>query len=334
MPTWTAADLPDLTGKTIVITGANSGLGYESALALAGAGAHVVLACRDQEKGRAAERQIRAAHPRAQHGAGGARSRQPGRHPARRRGAARRPSAHRRPAEQRRRHGAAVPQDRRRLRDAVRHQPPRPLRPHRPAARPPAGDAGRARRDGEQRRPPHRRASASTICSGSAATASGRRTARASSPTCSSPTSCSAGSRPPAPALLSVAAHPGYAATNLQAAGPRMAGLVAASSASCDLGNTLFAQSAAMGALPQLYAATAPDVRGGEYYGPDGLGELWGHPKRVDVERALARPRRGSAPVGAVGAPHRRDVRRPRPPRVTARRFSPGATSSGTSRPC
>jgi len=36
-----------------------------------------------------------------------------------------------------------------------------------------------------------------------------------------------------------------------------------------------------MGALPTLFAATAPDVRGGDYIGPDGLGEQWGHPKKV-----------------------------------------------------
>ena len=45
--------------------------------------------------------------------------------------------------------------------------------------------------------------------------------------------------------------------------------------------NSLFAQSAAQGALPTLYAATAPDVRGGDYIGPDGLGEQWGNPKKV-----------------------------------------------------
>ena len=48
-----------------------------------------------------------------------------------------------------------------------------------------------------------------------------------------------------------------------------------------ELANRLFAQSAAMGALPTLYAATAPDVRGGDYIGPDGLGEQWGYPKKV-----------------------------------------------------
>lgn len=66
MAGWSVADIPELKGKTIVITGANSGLGYEAALALAGRGAHVVLACRDQKKGADAEQQIKAAHPRSQ----------------------------------------------------------------------------------------------------------------------------------------------------------------------------------------------------------------------------------------------------------------------------
>ena len=84
---------------------------------------------------------------------------------------------------------------------------------------------------------------------------------------------------------ISVAAHPGYAATNLQQVGPtmegsRLGGLL------MSLGNRLFAQSDEMGALPQLYAATAPDVRGGEYFGPDGIGESRGHPKRVDSTKA------------------------------------------------
>ena len=45
--------------------------------------------------------------------------------------------------------------------------------------------------------------------------------------------------------------------------------------------NQLVAQSAAMGALPTLYAATAPDVRGGDYVGPDGVGEMRGYPTTV-----------------------------------------------------
>ena len=45
-----------------------------------------------------------------------------------------------------------------------------------------------------------------------------------------------------------------------------------------ELGNRLFAQSAASGALPMLYAATSPDVRGGEFFGPEGFQEMWGSP--------------------------------------------------------
>jgi NAD(P)-dependent dehydrogenase (short-subunit alcohol dehydrogenase family) len=80
--------------------------------------------------------------------------------------------------------------------------------------------------------------------------------------------------------LLAVACHPGYAATNLQAVGPKMSGSSMMESLT-ELGNRLLAQSAAMGALPTEYAAVAPDVKGGDYIGPDGMAELWGHPTRV-----------------------------------------------------
>ncbi|HYN88939.1 MAG TPA: oxidoreductase [Ardenticatenaceae bacterium] len=62
---WTERDIPDLTGRTAVVTGANGGLGLQTALALAGAGAHVVLAARDPEKTAAAEVRIRVSHPSA-----------------------------------------------------------------------------------------------------------------------------------------------------------------------------------------------------------------------------------------------------------------------------
>jgi NAD(P)-dependent dehydrogenase (short-subunit alcohol dehydrogenase family) len=51
---WTTNDIPDQTGRTAVITGANTGLGYETAAALAAKGAHVVLAVRNTDKGQAA----------------------------------------------------------------------------------------------------------------------------------------------------------------------------------------------------------------------------------------------------------------------------------------
>jgi NAD(P)-dependent dehydrogenase (short-subunit alcohol dehydrogenase family) len=75
--------------------------------------------------------------------------------------------------------------------------------------------------------------------------------------------------------LLSVAAHPGYASTNLQQAGPAMRGSrvgVLGMKAS----NLLFGQSDVNGAVPVLYGATGPALRGGEYLGPDGLFSMRG----------------------------------------------------------
>jgi NAD(P)-dependent dehydrogenase (short-subunit alcohol dehydrogenase family) len=62
---WTESDIPDLSGRTAVVTGANGGLGLQTALALAGAGAHVVLAARDPAKTAAAEKRIRERYPSA-----------------------------------------------------------------------------------------------------------------------------------------------------------------------------------------------------------------------------------------------------------------------------
>ena len=55
---WTTDDMPDLTGKIIIVTGGNSGLGYESVKAFAQKGAEVILACRSVEKGEAAKAEI------------------------------------------------------------------------------------------------------------------------------------------------------------------------------------------------------------------------------------------------------------------------------------
>ncbi len=78
---------------------------------------------------------------------------------------------------------------------------------------------------------------------------------------------------------ISVAAHPGYAATHLQLVGPQMEG----SKLSLHIMTAIngLAQSAAMGALPEIYAATSPDVRGGDFIGPDGLLEQRGFPVKV-----------------------------------------------------
>lgn len=62
---YTTDSIPDLTGRVAVVTGANGGLGLETAKAFAGAGAHVVMAARNQEKAADAAAQIRAATPDA-----------------------------------------------------------------------------------------------------------------------------------------------------------------------------------------------------------------------------------------------------------------------------
>ena len=58
MTNWTTTDIPDQTGRTAVVTGANTGLGYETAKALAEKGAHVVLAVRNTDKGNDAAARI------------------------------------------------------------------------------------------------------------------------------------------------------------------------------------------------------------------------------------------------------------------------------------
>ena len=63
MSTWTFDDIPDQHGRTAIVTGANAGIGYETALALAKKGAHVVLACRSEQRGAEALQNIEAAQP-------------------------------------------------------------------------------------------------------------------------------------------------------------------------------------------------------------------------------------------------------------------------------
>lgn len=63
---WTAADIPDQSGRIAIVTGANSGLGYDTAALLAGKGAHVVMAVRNLDKGNEALQRIQGTHPNAQ----------------------------------------------------------------------------------------------------------------------------------------------------------------------------------------------------------------------------------------------------------------------------
>lgn len=73
---------------------------------------------------------------------------------------------------------------------------------------------------------------------------------------------------------VSAAAHPGYTATNLQN-----------TVTTFKIANPVAGQSAPRGALPTLYAAVAPDVKSGDYYGPGGLMELRGRPKPAKIAR-------------------------------------------------
>jgi hypothetical protein len=89
-------------------------------------------------------------------------------------------------------------------------------------------------------------------------------------------------------ALISVAAHPGLSDTNLVVNGPasRTSAMASVINTATSFTTKLMAQSATMGALPQLYAATAPGVPSGSYIGPDGLGEQKGYPKVVKPTKA------------------------------------------------
>jgi NAD(P)-dependent dehydrogenase (short-subunit alcohol dehydrogenase family) len=81
--------------------------------------------------------------------------------------------------------------------------------------------------------------------------------------------------------LKAAAAHPGYAATNLQSNyGNAVVDLF------MKIGNRVIAQSDEAGAWPQLYAATMPDVQGGEYFGPSGMFGLRGAPDRDTPTKA------------------------------------------------
>jgi NAD(P)-dependent dehydrogenase (short-subunit alcohol dehydrogenase family) len=86
----------------------------------------------------------------------------------------------------------------------------------------------------------------------------------------------------------SLACRPGYSATNLQLVAPTEDGSALGLSF-YRTANQLFAQSAEQGAWPIVYAATSPEVRGGDFVGPTGLRELWGAPGRFSSASRAAR---------------------------------------------
>lgn len=100
--------------------------------------------------------------------------------------------------------------------------------------------------------------------------------------------------------VKSVVCHPGYADTNLQRRGPEMAGsrlrLLAMKAA-----NAVVGQSAEQGALPLLYAATAESIDGGEYVGPGGLLSMRGAPE-VQTSAPQARDEAAAERLWSVSA--------------------------------
>ena len=284
---WTAEHIPDLSGRVFVVTGATSGLGRVTAQALAGRGGRVVLAVRDEEKGRRVVAETTARQPGA--------------------------------ALEVRRLDLADLDSVRRFADALHADhpqvdvlvnnagvmaPPRSLSAQGHELQFAANHLGhfaltgllldlltagtdprvvtvtsanhRLGRlhfddiDGERRYAPMRFYNQSKFANAVFGCEFQRRLTAAGSP------------------VRSLLAHPGYAATNLQTSGP--VGLVKVL-----FGRVLtpFAQPAERGALPQLYAATVRDVEGGAFLGPDGPAELRGGPTRVRLSRAATDPETG-----------------------------------------
>ncbi|GAA3230396.1 oxidoreductase [Actinocorallia longicatena] len=271
MTKWKSSDIPDQTGRTFVVTGANSGLGLETTRALAAHGAHVIMAVRDQAKGRAALERL------------------DGNLELRQLDLADLDSVHA--------FAETVTKVDVLVNNAGVMMPPRTLTQQGfelqlgtnhlahfaltglllgklakgDAPRVVTVSSGLASRgkidfddlNGAKSYSPTTYYAQSKLANQLFTLELARRLATAGLP------------------VTALMAHPGYAATNLQSTGPRgLMNLLMKPS------NLLLAQSAAMGALPQLYAATAPGVKPGEYYGPDGLGDMRGHPKLVRPVKA------------------------------------------------
>ncbi len=275
MPDWAFAAIPDLTGKRAIVTGATSGIGLETAAGLAGAGAEVVLTGRDAGKGSRALAEIRRRHPDAQLAFA----------------LADQASLQSLAAFAAGVVEAGAPLDllvnnagvmalapRRVTADGFETQfgtnhlghfaltaqlVPALLRAAAPRVVTVASLAHRRGRldfddlQGERHYDPFGAYSQAKLANLVFALALARHCA-------------AAGSR-----IASIAAHPGFARTSLFTGSlrARLALLVA----------PFFGQSAAAGALPSLYAATAPEARNGGYYGPDGIGETKGNPAPAKI---------------------------------------------------
>ena len=273
MSDWSAAAIGDLTGMTAVVTGANSGIGLETARELARHGAHVVLACRSEERGAAAIDDIRKGDVRA-------------RVELRRLDLADLSSVERFASELAAGHdrldilcnngGVMVPplgwtKDGFETQLGTNHLGhfaltgrllPRLLAAPRARVVNVASTAHRAGRidfdnlDGRKRYGAIAFYGRSKLANLLFTRELQRRFEAAGA------------------SAMAVAAHPGWAATNLQVHAPL-----------ARLFNPLLAQRPPDGALPTLYAATADEVQGGGYYGPSRMFEMWGPPKPAGRSR-------------------------------------------------
>jgi NAD(P)-dependent dehydrogenase (short-subunit alcohol dehydrogenase family) len=277
---WTTEQIPDQSGRTAVVTGANSGLGLVSARELARRGARVVLACRNTEKGRAAVQAISQAAPGAQVelaalDLGSLASVQAFAESFR--------ATH---------EGLDLL-----LNNAGVMAPPRQVTADGFELQLGTNLLGHFALTGRLLGALEGRADARVVTLSSIAHKTGRidfddlQSERRYSRWRAYGQSKLADLmfaleldrrlRAAGSSVKSLAAHPGYAATNLQSAAvPTPDRLVMA------VTNALLAQSAERGALPSLYAATKPGLEGGTYVGPDGVGELRGHPRVVSPTRA------------------------------------------------
>ena len=277
VPGWTSADIPDLTGRTAIVTGANSGLGLQTALELARHGAAVVLAVRDEARGATARGVIRQTAP----GAEVLVRRLDLADLASVRSFAEAMAAERDDVDVLVNNAGLMAVPRATTADGFERQLGTnhlghfaltglllPLLLAGTTARVVTVSSGVAQMgamrfddlQGERRYQRWRAYAQSKLANQLFAYELDRRARAAALP------------------LTSVAAHPGYAATNLQGTSAKGNPI---GQAMMSIGNALFAQSDAAGALPQLYAATAPDVQGGEYYGPSAWFGLRGSPTKV-----------------------------------------------------
>ena len=272
---FTIKDIPPLAGKLAVVTGATGGLGFETALALAGAGAETVLTGRNAEKGARAIERIHAAHPRANI-----------RYDALDLSSLAKVAAFaERFAAQHYRldilvnnAGVMAPQTRQTTADGFELQfgtnylghyaltaQLLPLLAAAPAPRTvqlSSGYAHMGRIDFDDLQEakgyrPYKAYGQSKLAMLMFALELQRRSDRAGW------------------GLTSTAAHPGYARTDLISNGPGLTGL---SAVAMRLLQPLMSQTAADGALPQILAATSPDARPSGYYGPSRRFELVGPP--------------------------------------------------------